>query len=100
MTDNVESVTIAFCPFCKRKHTYEIRVERSKRKTNKKTVPRRKTVTKAFTCPNTGEVFNCTFVLSEEADSEISSVEVIGPTKAPFPGRKAKTDTDIEEKRP
>ena len=70
------------CPKCKLTHEYNLKIRRSIVKAHHGTHPdRKKSIKRLFTCPNTEEDFEVTFILKTNRLRRILSVEVTGVRK-------------------
>jgi len=82
MAPNEEKLTISKCPKCTQSHAYTLEVQRSVSVAyttilgSPETRGQRRSFTRLFTCPITGEDFQARFWVFEEASSKIKTVKV------------------------
>jgi len=82
MTSKKDTLTIKQCPLCKNSHTYELKIMRSFVMYDLASLrdhePKRKSYTRLFSCPETKEDFQASFIIVEYPGNPIESVEVSG----------------------
>ena len=82
MATKKDTITIGQCPLCKKSHTYELEILRSVVVYNFLSVrdyePKKKSFTRLFSCPETKDDFQASFVVIEYFGSPIESVKVAG----------------------